>query len=82
MDLTHLSKVADLCRKKGIAEFKFTDDVGRTYEFKLWDFIPKKEPRRARKAKTLEHETVPVEGAITDDEALFYSAPDLGGGSA
>jgi hypothetical protein len=84
MDLKYLSKVADLCRKKGVAEFKYTDSSGHTYELKLWDVIPKATRKRAPKAESLEAklDSIPVEGSITDEQMLFYSAPDLGGGMA
>lgn len=74
--LKDLSKLADICRKKGIAEIK-VDENG--VEFKLWDHIPSR-PRKGKSSEVASSNHIPVENMPTEEELLFWSSPGIDDG--
>lgn len=68
--LGDLSKIADICRKKGIETIKITPD---SVEFKLLE--PALKPKRVKKAQdsTTESSSTLSNGP-TDEELLFWSS--------
>lgn len=70
-NLAELSKIADLCRKKGIETIKITQDC---VEFKLSADVPKKAARKSKK----DEKSDPVEeGLITAEDILFWSSQGI-----
>lgn len=74
-DIADLSKVIDMCRKKGIETLKVTQD---TVEFTLKD-IPTTKRRRGVKGP----EEIKEDRPRTDEEILFWSSdlPQINEGS-
>lgn len=73
--LLDLGKLAEICRKKGIAEIKI-DEKG--LEFKLWDHIPTPSKRTRAKSSSTSSEQIPLENQPTEEEILFWSSSPLG----
>lgn len=66
-----LSKLADVCRKKGIAEIKVTKS---TVEFKLWDHIPAQRAKRKSKSTANEKDDLLGDNTPTEEDLLFWSS--------
>lgn len=68
--LADLSKLADLCRKKGLHSIKVTPN---SLEFTLSDNTPSKgRPRGKYAADIKDH--IPIEDQLSEDEVLFWSS--------
>ena len=68
-NLQDLSKIADLCRKKGIETIKITAD---SVEFKLKESVIK--TRSRRKNRETQPDFVPVDNQPTEEELLYWSS--------
>lgn len=69
MDAKALSKIADICRKKGIQSLKMSAD---SVEFTLTDDLPRKLSRKEQDAKP-----VVEEPQYTPEQILMWSAAGM-----
>lgn len=67
-DLSTLKKLIALCKKSGVQAVKMGD-------IEL-SFLPYAQKTKAVKGKTSDY--IPTEGGITDEQALFWSSPNVG----
>lgn len=70
-NLNDLSKIIDLCRKKGIASIEI-----QGIKLELREDVP---PSNYKKKKAEDNSDVIVEEPLTDEQALFWSSTPLEG---
>lgn len=72
--IKELEKLAQMCRKRGIAELKVTENE---VEMKLWDHIPTQARRSKAKSPTYTKDNIELENLPTEEEVLFWSSAGL-----